>query len=313
MVMYNNYQPLRSWLQKVKNKETIKSMSNSQSKKIRNGNTFMVFGANGYLGWSTICQLVYKFKNCNIIAVDNFFDSKKSITTYYNFFERVKVLKEYFDFSIEIENIDIRNCSSIIKKYNPDFIINLADESVNLNGLLDNSHLIVSTNYNSKNNFNSIGGKVTELKTANVIGLCNFITLIDLRLTPYNDPKKFLNQVIYDAVTKNHVKFYSGYFPVISLEDFTRSIVKIIRKGQKEQYDCFYTIEKNILRQNVLEIIKNTLKNFDLKIKISIIGNRNNQVEVKEKRKFLKLIDKHRPPVDYLISYSCKNFLDGRR
>ena len=52
MVMYENYQPLRSWLRKVKKFKTIKSMANGQSKKPRKGNTFMVIGANGYIGWA---------------------------------------------------------------------------------------------------------------------------------------------------------------------------------------------------------------------------------------------------------------------
>ena len=96
MVIYENYQPFRSWLRKIDN-GLIKVMAKGQAKKKRQGNVFMVAGANGYVGWALICQLVYKFSGCKIIAVDKDIDSQNSITRHESLGVRMQKLKEIFE------------------------------------------------------------------------------------------------------------------------------------------------------------------------------------------------------------------------
>jgi len=318
--MYDNYKPFRNWLRKVGDINLVKSMGENQKKKNRTGNTFVVLGANGYLGWASICQLVYKFGGCRIIAVDKDFNSKESIIIHKPIKMRVETLKTFFDFSITLEKADVSDykvCKNIIVKYKPDYIINLIDGNNKKNEVLKNfldlttTHLIVSTGYKNRREL-KCRGKVTEFKTSNVIGLCNLVTLIHPDLSTFARPTSFLNKMIQDAGENKIVRNPTGYISVLSLEDFTRAFVKIIRKGQVEKYKSYYAVEKNISLDRVLNIIKSTYLYFGIDVKNKPSNKYYNKTEIKEKREFLKLIDKHRPPVDNLISYSCKNYLDLR-
>jgi len=320
MVIYKSYQPFKSWLNKIKDKNIIKSAANHQAKKPRIGNKFMVLGANGYVGWATICQLVYKFGGCNIIAIDKDFKNKKSITPQFPFKKRIEILKEYFDFSIDIEKTDLTDfkvCKNLVKKYRPDFIINLADGQSKINLILSNilkltdTHLIVSTNYNSKKKLES-ECKITEFKTSNVIGLCNLLTLIDPGLATYNNPQLFLNKMIYSGYNKKIIRHPVGKISVLSLEDFTRSFIKIIRKGQKKNYECYHAVENNILTSKIANTIQATYTELGIQTKKKSVNKIYSGNEIKQKQKFIKLIDKHRPSVIHLVSYSCKYYLEMR-
>lgn len=319
--MFTNYQPFRSWLRKV-DKGMLKSMAKGQSKKNRKGNTFMVIGANGYIGWALICQLAYKFAGCHIIAIDKDVGYKESITKHSILYDRLKKLSEYFKFTYDYlspTNMGSETaCEDCLKIFKPDFIINLADGDKKYNPVLKNllkvnkeSHLIISTGYRSKRRIEK-DFPVTDFKTANVVGTCNWITLIDPVLSTNNDPKKLVNRLISDCVFSNKVVIDDVYIPMISLEDITRAIVKVIRKGQKSKYESYFAHDKVISSDKLAMIISSTLKELGYPCEIVIRQTKNGYPKLKDKKKFVKLIDKHRPPVEYMISYSCKNFLDMR-
>jgi len=320
MVMFMNYQPFRSWLRKV-DKGMIKSMANGQSKKSRKGNTFMVIGANGYIGWALICQLAYKFSGCHIIAIDKDAGYKNSMTKHSILHDKLEKLSEYFKFTYDYFVINMANeldCESALRQDNPDFVINLADGDKQYNPVLKNllkynkkAHLIISTGYKSKRRVEK-DYPITDFKTANVVGTCNWITLIDPVLATNNDPKKWINRLISDCVFSKKVVIDDRYIPMISLEDITRAVVKIIRKGQTSKYERYFAHDKIISSDKLSMIISSTLEELGYPCEIVVRPTKNGIAKLKDKKRFVKLIDKHRPPVEYMISYSCKNFLDTR-
>ena len=322
--MYENYQPFRSWLRKIKNRETITSMAKGQAKKKRDGNTFMVIGANGYVGWGVVCQLAYKFQGCTIICVDKYIGSRDSITKHYPLEVRMNQLREYFDFTDEIVESNMKDyeeCQTVMAIYNPDYTINLADGNSKHNTILQNilkanidikSNLIISTGYNNRGSFSNLNFKLTEFKTANVFGTCNWITLIDPLLSTVNDKTKLFNNMIFNLVNDGKVSFKDGYVPVLSLEDFSRAIVKIIRRGQKNNYEFYHACDKALPKSKIAFILQDTFRNFKINTSVKVQGNPDIIPNIKNKKRFVKLIDKHRPPVEYMISYSAKNYLDTR-
>lgn len=329
MVIYEKYQPFRSWLRKINDKSKISSMARGQAKKSRDGEKFLVIGANGYLGWATVCQLAYKFSGSTIICADKYIGSRDSITKHFPLQERIEKLETYFDFSndvVEADLSDYEECEAVIAIYRPDFIINLADGNKKNNPILRNilkansqisnyggAHIILSTSYNNKSSYNNPKIKITEFKTCNVVGTCNWVTLIDPVLSTTNDINSFVNRMIFDCVNRNKINVVDGYVPVISLEDFTRAIVKIIRGKQKENYDFYFAYDKSLPRSKVATIIKNTFSELGFESEINLSGKTEIIPKGKDKKKFISLIDKHRPPVEYMISYSCKNYLDMRK
>lgn len=315
MVIYEKYQPFRSWLRKVKDKDLIQAMANNQAKKPRSGNTFAIVGANTYIGWSLICQLVYKFQECSIIAIDNDFSQKRSITKNYDFETRVNKLKEYFKFDLNTVFGEINDIGEkIIRLYNPDFIIdcNFGNIIENLESLNYKNHLIMLSNFNSKTSIGNFSFKVTEFKTPSILGTCNLVTLIDSVFSPQNDPNTILNRLLLDVINKGVIAEKDRNIIAISLEDITRAPVKILRRGQKQHYVCYNAYDKAISIRKIADIMSNTFREFGVNLKIDIPNNFNTKKVKKEKRTFIQLIDKHRPPVEYVISYSCKNYLETK-
>lgn len=295
MVNYKNYQQLRSWLNKIKDKEIINNLSKNQTKKNRTGNIFCVVGANGYIGWAVICQLAYKFPGCEIIAIDKFIKPQDSIIKSYSLEDKLKCLSKYFNITYKLINEDITNY-----KTDCDYIINCTNNRTGFG----NGHIISFTKLSQ-----DIENKVTIFKIPSIIGTCNFITLIDPVLSTNNNPSiffnNFLNKFNKGIIEKNK------FIECLSLEDITRSVVKIIRKGQVEKYKEYYSSDKMLDYRRISNIINFTFRQFSYDGYISIKGDVIIP-KIGNKQEFVKLIDKHRPPVEYMISYSCKNFLDMR-
>lgn len=309
MVIYEQYQPFRSWLKKVKDKEIITAMANAQGRKTRQGNVFAVIGANDYVGWAMVCQLAYKFKGCKVILIDDNFGKKPSIMRHFDVKTRIDRLRYYFDFDYSIESN-----LQCVKKHKPDFIINATSNFMvpDLIELNFDKHLILFTPYMSKNKFKNLPFKITEFRTANVFGTCNFVTLIDPILSTNNSPDKFLNKMIVDAVNNKNIYISGQRMIVVSLEDITRAPIKVLRKGQKIQHRALYAYERDIVPDRVAYTIENTLKYFKINVNLSYGSQSSDSLKFYDKKPFVRLIDKYRPPVNCLISYSCKNYLDYR-
>ena len=74
----------------------------------------------------------------------------------------------------------------------------------------------------------------------------------------------------------------------------------------------YYATEKNLFMNRIVDLVKSTYSEFGIQVNSKPTRKQFNKADERDKREFIKLIDKHRPPVEHLISYSCRNFLDSR-
>jgi hypothetical protein len=308
VIHYEKYQPFRSWLKKVKDKKTIKAMAEAQGRKARQGNVFAVVGANGYVGWAMVCQLAYKFKGCKLILIDESTEAQESIIRNYDLAYKIDRLRYYFDFDFEIYTT--LDC---IKNTKPDFVINtklkydIIYDLINLNFV---QHLINFTPFYNHHQ-SDIPFKVTEFRTPTILGTCNLVTLIDPLLSTVNTPNRLLNKMLVSSIEKK-ILVSGKRFICVSLEDITRAPIKIIRKGQDIGYRVINAYEKVITPELMAKLIVATMEFYNIDVKIEYGKLASDRLVFTDKKQFVRLIDKYRPPVDYLISYSCKNYLDYR-
>jgi nucleoside-diphosphate-sugar epimerase len=305
-------------------KNDLKDMRKHKKKKIV-ANTIMVVGANGYVGWASVCQLAYKLPGVTIIAVDKYCGSRnESITRHYPLSDdRMDYLYSMFDFSPEIVESDMSDyeeCETVLTLYRPDMIINLADGNKKENPVTENliksisaipnynGHLVLSVGYNSKRIIPNTKYPITVLKTANVIGTCNLVTLTHPILSTYNSPHLFLNKMIVSAFRNKKMVFKDGYVPVISLEDISRAFVKLARREPPENNKIFSAAIRTLTKKKIAEILK-----VFFKADIYIQGSSNVIPKVNNIKNFKSLIDKSRPPIENLIFYSCKNYMRTKK
>ena len=245
---------VENWL-----RSNLKTSVKRQARKPRYGNRFMVIGAGGYLGWATLCQIAYKFPGSIIYAVDEKFDYQKGAKTLRKLFGcKIIVIKEKFS-------------KFLTRSTQPDVIINLSDKNLSFE-IIANPHIILLAEFkgNHKN-------PVTVLRTPMIIGNWNMVTLRNKNL-------KIKSKSMIGFIIDGRVRDMT--FPVLSLEDFTRTIVKICRKTNPPNYDTYDLMDRYIYISKDGDIITENVR------------------PQPDKTKFIKLIDKHRPSLESVIKWS---------
>jgi len=246
-----------------------------QSKKPKYGNKFMVIGGSGYLGWPMVCQLAFKFPRCNVYVIDKDFQ-------YWNGAEKLNEL-----FGCEIELVETEFSNSFIEYFKPDVVINLADQNIEIK-CHNECHLITLSEYEKEHNF-----PVTVFNTAKVIGNYNIITRLDDALRIRN--KTFIDNIIDGVLIRDLEE--DDVFSAISLEDFTRAVIKICRRIEPPMYDSYDLVDRNTSIFKLATLISKELGVYGFEI-----DNRLKVDRIKtNKKRLLKLIDKHRPPFEIMI------------
>jgi nucleoside-diphosphate-sugar epimerase len=283
--MSNGRQVIKNWFN-----GSLSVQVATQAKKPRYGNRFIVIGADGYLGWPTICQLAYKFPGSEIFCIDRTFQYRKQLDE----------LTRMFGSKVEFIKSNYSNYFSRTLK--PDVIINVANQNLDIE-TKKKSHLITLNDYDGDHKH-----PVTVLKTPTVIGNWNMTTIRSKSLKLKK--KSLVDEIISNVLTGEEQE--DKLFSVISLEDFTRSIIKVCRKTNpplNEQYQLF---DRYITRYEIAEMIAKYLRRYKRIATLNFKNRVTKNSKRQDKSKFIDLIDKHRPVLEVVITYSCRGVLNEK-
>lgn len=260
-------------------KEGIKKNIKVQEKKPRYGNRVVVTGGGSYYGWATICQLAYKFPGCSIFTTSKNFIYKKA----------TRKLEELFGSTVKI----VSNYKDVKE---PDILIDL-DNSVT--DIICRSIFVRS--FDKQFRAFNYDYPVTFLNCPVILGNWNIITLIDgLKISN----EYFITNIFRDLLRKE-LNIVDEIFPYISLEDFTRTIVKLCRLEKPPLFDQFQLFEQYISLSKLYKYCSDELCMYDLPYNFTISEKIETMIYKIDKSKFIKLIDKHRCGLELLIKYSC--------
>lgn len=202
-----------------------------QKEKPRYGNNIVITGAGSYYGWATICQLAYKLPGCHIFVISKDFIYENAIAKIYELFGTIiEIVDDYY-------NIE-----------DPDIFIDL-DSSLST----PISRSIIVTNFNSNYTLSKSNHPITLLKTPLILGNWNVITLLDSKLKIRNE--NFITNIFQNLLYSN-VIVEDKRIPIISLEDFTRTIVKLCRKEKPPSFEQFEVFERFLLLLQLISVLK---------------------------------------------------------
>lgn len=251
-----------------------------QKEKPRYGNNIVITGAGSYYGWATICQLAYKLPGCHIFVISKDFIYENAIAKIYELFGTIiEIVDDYY-------NIE-----------DPDIFIDL-DSSLST----PISRSIIVTNFNSNYTLSKSNYPITLLKTPLILGNWNVITLLDSKLKIRNE--NFITNIFQNLLYSN-VIVEDKRIPIISLEDFTRTIVKLCRKEKPPSFEQFEVFERYITISQLYNYCFNELENYSFPYDFTIEKKIKPKKKKINKRSFIELIDKHRCGIETLIKYSC--------
>lgn len=303
-----------------------------QGDKPRIGNRFMVVGAHRYFGWSTICQLAYKFPGCEIVCMDTMFEPNSPdqlfLNDSYSFYDKINKLKDYFNFTYVVSFFPLNNEQYIehaLKYYDPDVIIYLSSD-LDLPTLCNQNQKnrgvpLIYADQVYDNKFSILGlyqleFPILKIHYDNVIGTYNLPTLLDKKLSPVNHINTVLNRYIYTSLTCKNITLHqpAGLWST-SIENFTRTIIKAIRRGW-EGHKTIHAVEGSFFNYHMADIVIRTFKkyydiNVECNVDIPRIKIETPEQITKEIEEYKQYIDKFRIGLPETVVYSVINSIES--
>lgn len=324
---------LDKWLSiECNDRSLLRKKHLEQGDKPRIGNRFMVVGAHGYLGWSTICQLAYKFPGCEIICLDKMLKinspDQSFLNDSYSFYDKISRLKAYFDFTYEVGLCPPHNEQYIehaLGYYDPDVIIYLSSElDITTFCHQNRLHRAVPVIYDDPEysykdnllNMYRLGFPLLKIHHNHIIGTYALPTLVDKTLSPPNHVNSILNSYIYSAITCKNIMLHqpTGIWST-SIENFTRTIIKSIRGGW-EGHKIIHAIEGSIFNHHMADIVIKVFKKYydidvGCNVEIPRIKIETPEQIAKEIDEYKHYLDKFRIGLVETVAYSVINTVEN--